>query len=438
MLSYYFYLALRSLRRDVTFTVLMVVSIGLGIGATMTMMTVLHVMSGDPIPERSSMLFVPHINPLPLSYKQNSDAPDPSENFTWPDAMAIVNAHVGDHQAAMAGGTVLVRTFGATGRPLYVDGRFTTSEFFSLFGLTFQHGRGWSRNDDDQHARLVVLSSALAMTLTGTTECIGRLVRLGEHDFQIIGVIHDWHPSPMFYADATAKSFGAADQFFIPLSAAIDADLSVNGNVSSWGQNSTAKAMLTGSTATWLQVWVQLSDAGHQHAFAEFLSNYVAQQRALGRYEQPASGVHVYGLMDYMKHLHLVPKDVLLQFWASLGFLFVCTVNMVGLLLAKFLRRQGEISVRRAMGASRSQIFFQFSVESVLIGLVGGMIGIIISQAGLYIVRSRPDDYARLAHMDFLMLISTFVLAVMASVLSGLVPAWRACQTQPSLQMKSI
>jgi hypothetical protein len=55
----------------------------------------------------------------------------------------------------------------------------------------------------------------------------------------------------------------------------------------------------------------------------------------------------------------VVPGDVRLQMWLAFGFLRVCLVNTVGLLLAKFLRRSGEIGVRRALGASRAEIFLQ-------------------------------------------------------------------------------
>src|SRR5690348_17676787 len=103
MFGYYIDLALRSLKRTPVLTALMVLAIGLGIGASMTMVTVLHVMTDDPMPGRSAQLFYPHLNPLPLDYKQGGDGPDPSNNLTWPDAMALLKAHRAGRQAAMAG-----------------------------------------------------------------------------------------------------------------------------------------------------------------------------------------------------------------------------------------------------------------------------------------------------------------------------------------------
>ena len=88
------------------------------------------------------------------------------------------------------------------------------------------------------------------------------------------------------------------------------------------------------------------------------------------------------------------------------------------------------------MGARRGSIFLQFGIESGLIGLAGGALGLGLAEIGLWSVRQRPDDYAQLAQMDGSMLVETFVLAVMVSLMAGLLPAWRACRIAPALQLK--
>ncbi|HEX4050233.1 MAG TPA: hypothetical protein VHY19_05080 [Steroidobacteraceae bacterium] len=62
MLGYYFTLALRSLRQNVALTTLMIVAVGVGIGASMTTLSIFRAMSGDPIPEKSRQLFVPQMD----------------------------------------------------------------------------------------------------------------------------------------------------------------------------------------------------------------------------------------------------------------------------------------------------------------------------------------------------------------------------------------
>ena len=68
----------------------------------------------------------------------------------------------------------------------------------------------------------------------------------------------------------------------------------------------------------------------------------------------------------------MVPGSVQLQTLLALGFLLVCLVNMVALLLVKFLRRGGELAVRRAMGASKWSVFMQLLTEAALVGIAGG------------------------------------------------------------------
>jgi putative ABC transport system permease protein len=82
-------------------------------------------------------------------------------------------------------------------------------------------------------------------------------------------------------------------------------------------------------------------------------------------------------------------------------------------------------------------VFVQFGIESALIGTLGGLLGLAIAQLGLWSIRQRPDGYAHLAQMDAGMLVGTVVLAIAASVLAGVLPAWRACLVPPALQLKT-
>jgi putative ABC transport system permease protein len=433
MFAYYLDLALRSLRRSPILTGLMVLAIGLGIGASMTMLTVLHVMTRDPLPALSSQLYYPHLDPLPKNYPTHEEWGDPSDNFTWPDAMALLKAHRADQQAAMAGGRALVWPVKAGRLPFRVEGRYATAGFFDLFGLRMEQGHGWTADDDEARARVVVLSHALATQLFGRIDVVGRTVRLGDASFEVVGVAADWAPQPQFYADASSKgNYGGADRFFLPLATALDLDMGVSGNQASWKEGGK-----TSGAYTWLQVWVRLKDASQARAYRQFLVDYSAEQQRLSRFERSPQNAKLYPLMDWLTHEKLVPGDLRLQLWLAVGFLVVCLVNIVALLLAKFLRRSGEVSVRRALGARRRDVFVQFGVESALVGTLGGVLGIVVAQMGLWSVRHRPDSYAHVAHMDISMLALTVLLAIAGSVLAGLLPAWRASRVAPALQLKA-
>jgi putative ABC transport system permease protein len=433
MFGYYLDLAWRSLKRTPILTGLMVLAIGLGIGASMTMLTVLHVMSGDPLPGRSAHLYRPFLNPLPLSYKLPPQfiGHGPNAALTWPDAKALLDAHKGAQQVAVGRGNLVAHSTQPGVHPESVVGSFTTRDFFAMFGVPFIAGDPWSEDADAEGAPVVVLTQGFARKLFGDKQVLGKAVQLGKHVFRVVGVVKDWHPEPLFYA--ISASFDEADQFFLPLSTAVHMKLDSNWT-SGWGDDTS----LTSPTTSWLNFWVRLDTPEQVADYGRFLVNYSAQQKAIGRYERPPEDARLYGLMQWLHREGLVPTDVLLQSWLALGFLFVCMVNIIALLLAKFLRSTGEISVRRALGATRHNIFVQFGIEAALIGLAGGLLGVGIAEFGLWSVRQRPDDYAQLAHMDGQMLVVTVVLAIIVSLLAGLLPAWRACRIAPALQLKTL
>jgi putative ABC transport system permease protein len=442
MFGYYIDLALRSLKRTPVLTGLMVLAIGLGIGASMTMLTVLHVMTQDPLPGRSAHLYVPHLDPLPLTYHQPETAPEPNDSLTWPDAMALLHAHRAGKQAAMAGGTLLLTPARAGLQAFDISGRYATADFFAMFGVPFVAGSGWTAADDAAHAHVIVLAESLARKLFGTANAIGQTLALGNNGsapqgFRVVGVIHDWAPRPIFYEDSAGKPYSDADKFFLPLSVAVDLKLAFNGNQMGWGHMD-LESWRVSPVASWLQFWVQLDTPAQVAAYRQFLVDYSAEQKSLGRFERPATNAKLYSLMGWLRHQNLVPDDVKLQMWLALGFLGVAMLNIVALLLAKFLRRSGEISVRRAMGARKRDIFVQFGIESALVGVMGGLLGLGIAQIGLWSIRQRPDDYAHLAQMAPSMVIGTVILAIVASVVAGLLPAWRACRVPPALQLKTL
>ena len=105
MIGYYFHLAIRCMRGNVALTLLIIAAVGVGIGATMTVFTVLLAMSGDPIPAKSSQLFAPQIEVWGPSARRTaanaaSRLPD---MLTYRDAVALMQAHVVSRQAAMYG-----------------------------------------------------------------------------------------------------------------------------------------------------------------------------------------------------------------------------------------------------------------------------------------------------------------------------------------------
>lgn len=433
MFGYYLDLAARSFRRNRILTALMVVAIGLGIGACITTLTVLHLLSGDPLPGRSATLYYPQLDPTTRSNT------DPEPQMTYVDAVNLWQARKASRQAIVV--SARVKVFGPQpgARPMGLSTVATTADFFPMFDVPFIYGGPWSAAADTDKSRVVVISKALNDKLFAGGDSVGKRVRLAKWDFRIIGVLGKWHPAPRFYDLYGAGAFAAGDDVFIPFMTSRDlAELGITGSgLDCWGEL-TDEVHLENQPCLWLQYWAELDAPASARAYRQYLVNYSEQQKALGRFHyKDKPRVALRDLMGWLQYNHVVPSDVRLQAWVAFGFLFVCLLNTVGLLLAKFMRRAPEVGVRRALGASRRAIFAQFLVEAAGIGLAGGVLGLLLALLGLWAVRHTPSDYAALAQLDTRMFLTTFAMAIAASLLAGLLPAWRACQVAPALQLKS-
>ena len=432
MFTYYLNLALRSLRRNKVLTTLMVLALALGIGASITTLTILRLLSGDPLPTRSAQLYYPQVDPRPVRGQQTGPA-RPMPTLTWTDAMNLVHARKARHQVALSLTQAKVMPAAAGERPFFSDAVMTTADFFAMFDVPFRYGSGWSAADGQARSRVVVISSQLNDKLFGGANSVGRTLRIRDHDFRIVGVLRPWSPQPRFYAVRLGgQSYGDGDGVFLPLQTAVEDKMSPsNLNCYNTGDMSDLRT----APCVWLGVWVDLPTAAAARDYRGFLDNYVHQQIALGRMQRTDTAMP--DLMQWLQTSHVVPDDVQLQAWLAFGFLLICVVNTVGLLLAKCLKRSQEIGVRRALGASRRTVFAQFIVEAGIIGLAGGVLGLGFAELGLWGIRHQPAQYASLAHLDMGMFAFTFVVALVSSVAAGLLPAWRASVLAPAPQLKA-
>ncbi len=431
MFTYYLDLALRSLRRNRALTALMIVAIAFGVGASMTTLTVLHVLSADPIPGKSGDLYMVQLDPRPA--RGFIPGEEPPDQVTRSDGEALLRAGKAARQVMMTSGEAAVEPQRAGLLPFFTDGRWTSADFFAMFGVPFVAGAPWTHDDDDRAARVVVIARALADKLFGTTEVVGRTLRAEGSDLRIIGVIDTWRPTPHFY-DLHSQVYGREEQLFVPFSTSRELKLPRAGSQDCWDEAPDPLAL--GAPCVWLQFWAELPGKARAEAYRDFLFQYSLEQQRAGRYQRPPN-VRLRDVREWLAFSEVVPDDARLQTWIAIGFLVVCLINTVGLLLTKFLRRSSEIGVRRALGASKRSIFVQLLVEAGMIGVVGGALGLGLAWLGLWAVRHQPADYAPLARLDLPMLAATFGLAVAASLIAGLLPAWRGCQVTPAIQLKS-
>ncbi len=431
MLRYYFDLALRSLRRSPGLTALMVLTIGIGVGACMTTLTVFHVLSGDPLPGKSGRVFNVQLDAEPMrGYKPGED---PVLQLTRFDAEQLLREAFGTRQVMMTGGFVPIEPEGQSA--FFTSARYTSADFFAIFEAPFLYGTGWTAAEDTANARVVVISSENNDRLFGGADSRGKAVVVRGKEFRVLGVLKPWRPVPHFY-DLTMGSFANTEGVYLPFSTAMEFKFSSSGHNNCWGEVEGGDQRAVGAPCAWLQYWAEVDQERQAAGYLQYLKNYFERQRSAGRFERPTN-VRAHTVMGWLTVQQVVPQDIGLQLWLAFGFLVVCLVNTVGLLLAKCLRRSGEIGVRRALGARRSAIFAQFLVEAGSLGVAGGLLGLGLTALGVWAVRHGSSSYAELVQLDTPMLATTLGLALLASLLAGLLPAWRAGLVSPAMQLKT-
>jgi putative ABC transport system permease protein len=435
MFIHYLTLGLRSLRRNPALTVLMVMSIGLGVAASMTTWSIFRAVSGNPIPDKAAQLYTPQVDNWG---PQQNEKGEPPSALSYTDAMALMRAHQATQQTLLYPVQLSVLPGGSRSLPIAVNGYAVSGDFFPMFEVPFQYGSGWNAADDDGHAAVAVLSEEFNQKLFGGASSVGREVTLDGHDYRVVGVTRHWDPKPRFFALFGSSGFEDPADFYVPFNRALDLQIDTAGNNSCRGElTATGWDDWLRSNCVWVTPWVELDSASDVARYRRFLDSYAADQQQAGRFAW-APNVRLRNVMQWLDFNHVVPSESRISLMVSLGFFVICLINTIGLLLAKFMRRAAEIGVRRALGASRREIYKQYLTEAATVGVAGGVLGLLLTAMGISGtgLLFKPE-IARLAHLDLSLVGLTLVVAILATVAAAFYPAWRAAQVQPAWQLKS-
>ncbi|AIF49252.1 ABC transporter permease [Dyella japonica] len=442
-MRYNLMLAWHGLRRFPRSTVLAVLTVAMGLAATMTTLALLHQLTADPLPGRSSHLYLAWVDTVHAKPQQNQSLNEITvENYhriKLGDARELLHDHRAAWQAAMA--SVFTELTGDGEQPRHARDYVlaTTGEFMPLLGVSLRSGRGWTPAEDAAHTPLVVIDSEMAQHLYGTTDVLGRDLKLGHGVFRIIGVSVPFRPQPHFY-ELAAFGFGdrRRDEAFVPLSALLDAGVDLAGS-DGCDEDAPKQKTLFGTDAIHcasLSYWVDLPDRRQAADFLAYLQHYAENQTSLAGYGKPAHA-ELTGVGTWLSKQNVVPDNVRLNAWLAGSFLLLCMANVAGLLAARFLRRGAEIGVRRALGAPRRAIFQQHVFEASMICLIGGALALPLTLFGLWTLRLQDSGFTDLARLDPAMFAALFLLALVVGVVTGWLPAWRASRVEPGLQVKS-
>jgi putative ABC transport system permease protein len=430
-------LALKSMRRNPVMTALMVAAIAVGIGVSMTTLTVYYLMSSNPIPEKSDVLFAVTMDSWnPIRPFDDDDPERAPHQVTFHDAERLIAIGKGKRQTAMFESSLIIEPVDEEELPFEAGARVTSADFFAMFNVPFIHGSGWDNSADATAAPVVVLGRKLNERLFGGENSVGNWLTMEGTRLQVVGVIDNWEPTPRFY-DPINGAFQEVNEMFIPFN--LTRVLELNSAGSDWGwkaEEITSFEQWLNSEAVWVQYFVELNSAGDRDDYVAHLDAYVNGQKQVGRFERPLNN-HIYNVMEWMDYHRVVANDSKVLLGLSFLFLVVCLLSTIALTLTKFVGKRSETSLRRALGASRKIIFNQQIVEVAVIGFSGGLIGLLLVAFGLQGIEFLYDSPEGLVKLDWLMMFTAIGLAIVSSMIAGLYPAWRVCRIPPAAQLKT-
>jgi putative ABC transport system permease protein len=447
MIGYYMRLALKGFGRSPGLTALMVCAIALGIGVCVVTLTVYHAMSGNPIWWKNDRLYAVTMDSWDPNKPADLKRPQlPPSQLTYKDATYLSASNIPERKVVMYALQSVLTGGVAESKPLPVSTRVTTSDFFAMFDVPFLYGSGWNSSADRGPDPVIVLSREQNKKLFGGTNSVGRTVRWNDREFRVVGVLDQWFPKPKFY-DLNNETFNTPEDVYIPFGWTNVLEQYPNGGSTDCWKPETIKSFkdFLSSDCVWTQMWVELPSAAVRERMQAFMDTYWAEQRKAGRFPRPRNN-RLTNVGQWLADQGVVRNDNRMLVGIAFAFLAVCLINTVGILLAKFLNGAAIAGVRRALGASRREIFIQHLVEVGVLASAGALLGLALGALGLwgvyllYNISDTPGShggYRELTHFDTVSILWALALAVLSALAAGLYPAWRIGRLPPAVYLKS-
>ncbi|WP_045737999.1 ABC transporter permease [Xanthomonas sp. MUS 060] len=438
-LPYAIELGIHGARRHPRTMLLTVLTLALGLAAVMTMLTLLQVLSADPLPGISQQLYLGLVDSRQLS----------NNTFTEPDALPPSQWKLADVQAFMASHHDITQTALASSNfniasedqheSAFVRGVVALGPMPRMFGVPLREGRYWTEQEERDRVPVAIIGHQQSLRLFGTEHGLGHQLRLGKHLFRVIGISGDWGPQPAFYFTQSREQAwdSTPTELLVPVQAALDADAQPLVAKQCDDGPGSMRVNIDLGACRWLMLWAQLQTKRQEDDYRNALLAFAQARHAAGVFPRPPQAM-LYDVPTWLDSNNVVPDTVQLNLWLAMALLGLCILNVAGLLAARFLRRASEIGVHRVLGAPRRAIFARCLVESGLIGLLGGVLALPLTLFGLWVVRLQDANYSHLAQFRTGLFGLLVLLAICTGLLVGLIPAWRASRLSPAMQVKSL
>jgi putative ABC transport system permease protein len=404
--------ALRMCRESLGFTAVALLVLAVGIGVNTAVFSILDRVLLEPIrvPDPERLVFImnkandgtPIVPASPLNFLHWR-----AETGVFEDVAAARNLSL-DYLAGDRPESVVVGTVSA--------------DYFRLLRAPLAAGRGFLADDDLPGAPgTAVISHRFWMDrLGGAGDAVGRTISLSGRAYTIVGI--------------AAREFDVGD-LLIPIGGAGDTTvddaqlwvpLALDPNTTDEGPALQVLARLKGGvTLAQAQERLVLS-------LAEYRERYPDSFEA-----KSANPNHGFTALPVQQVVALDARPTLLLLMGAVALvLLIACANVAGLLLVRALRREHEIAIRAALGAGRARIVRQLLVESTLLSVAGGALGLVVGVAGIRVLLSidtgglpRLDDGALAGLLDWRVALFTLGVSLATGVAFGLVPALVSART---------
>ena len=387
--------ALRMLRKTPGFTLAAVVTLALGIGANAAVFSAVNALLFEPLP-------FPHPDRLAImgrhyrSPKAGDNHDIGSNGRMW----FAVRDHTSKVDVAVFGGTSGVNLV-AGESVAYVEQQRVSAGYFHVLGYSPLIGREFTADDDRAGAEPVVILGydVWRRLFNGDRSVLGRPVTLRGESYTVIGVM----PPEFPITEGGGGRFdgGTGIDLWTPLKPSMSGE--------GGGTNYEVIARLH-EGVSWPEAQNDVR-AASAWAFVKVPPDAIAELELVPMQEGMTGGI----------------RQPLLMLWGAVGIvLLIACVNIAGLLLARGTTRTREIATRMALGSGRRAVIRQLLVESAVLALLGGALGLIMAWGALSLLGSlgaKVFDIWQPLTLNLRVVLATLVIALGTSVVFGLVPA---------------
>jgi putative ABC transport system permease protein len=418
-----FVFALRQLRTNFRFSVIVVLTLALGIGATTAIFSVVSgvLLRGLPFPEGERIVSLQTIE-----YEHaEGDAKEANAGsiavVSFPDFFDWRQQSKSfDVVASYSYWTTRKFTPPGNGTSHIVGAEYVSGDFFRALGVTPLLGRDFTPEDEHDANRPIILDHGFWVTeLHSAPDIVGKQINISDRVATVIGVLP---PDFSFPGMNTLPSFwGVFMQGSV--SSANPSGMPQKDFVSKYSRRNERTTQVIGRLRRGVSV-------------AQARAEMNAIQRSLAAQypeDRNAFAVDVRPLLEYVSGDYRKPLYLLLG--AVTAVLLIACANVAGLLLARGFARRHEFSVRVALGAKPAQIVRQVLIESTLLALCGGAVGVALAFVLMKTVLGlAPANLPRINHVQIDGTVMAFALLVslITGILFGVFPAWKAADSDAS------